>query len=130
MQKGSKDPIKYLWWDFLQKEVMVKRRLLFLQKNLSLIFERILNTLLREKCPHSEFFWSLVRIFPHSDRKRRDTEISLRIQFKCGKIRARKTLNTDTFQAVHLWHTLDTDYYSHVVLYLVYILTCRGSYQW
>ena len=39
----------------------------------------------------------LVRIFLHSDWIRRDT---LRIQSKCGKIRARKTPNTDTFHAV------------------------------
>ena len=38
----------------------------------------------------SVFGVSLVRIFPHSD------SVSLRIQFKCGKIRTRKTPNTDT----------------------------------
>ena len=39
---------------------------------------------LREKCLYLEFFWS----------------VSLRIQSECGKIRTRKTPNTDTFQAV------------------------------
>ena len=39
---------------------------------------------IREKCPYSEFFYS----------------VSLRIQSKCGKIRTRKTPNTDTFRAV------------------------------
>ena len=37
-----------------------------------------------------------VRIFPHSDWKRREY-ISLRVQSKCGKIMTRKNPNTDTF---------------------------------
>ena len=41
---------------------------------------------LREKCPHSEFFWS---VFSH-------------IRTEHGKIRTRKTPTTDTFQAVVL----------------------------
>ena len=44
-----------------------------------------------KKCPYSEFFWS---VFPLI------YEINLRIQSKCGKIRTRKALNTDTFRAV------------------------------
>ena len=39
---------------------------------------------LREKCPNTEFF--VVRIFPHSDWVRRDTEYPS----KCGEIRTRK----------------------------------------
>ena len=39
----------------------------------------------------------LVRIFPHSDWIRRE-----RIQSECGKIRTRKTPNTDTFHAVSM----------------------------
>ena len=39
----------------------------------------------------------LVRIFPRADWIRR---VSLLIQSECGKIRARKTPNTDTFYAV------------------------------
>ena len=42
------------------------------------------NKTLREKCPNTEFFWS----------------IFYRIQSKCQKIRARKTLYLDTFHAV------------------------------
>ena len=55
----------------------------------------------------------LVRIFPHSDWMRRERSIfpafglnagrcgvSLRIQSKCGKMRTRKTPNTDTFHVV------------------------------
>ena len=39
----------------------------------------------------------LARIFPHSDRMRRDKE-------KCGKMRTRKTPNTDTFHKVNINH--------------------------
>ena len=39
---------------------------------------------LHKKCPTADFF--LVRIFPYSDRIRRDTGI----QSECGKIRTRK----------------------------------------
>ena len=39
---------------------------------------------LREKCPYSEFFWSVFS----------------RVQFKCRKIRTTKTPNKDTFHAV------------------------------
>ena len=49
----------------------------------------------------------LVRIFQHSDWMLRDTPYSVRIQFvscriqsECGKMRTRKTSNTDTFHAV------------------------------
>ena len=56
---------------------------------------------LREKCPISEFLWSVFSgirtkygeirsISPYS---------ALLIQSKCGKMRTRKTPNTDTFQA-------------------------------
>ena len=41
----------------------------------------------------------LVRIFPHSDWIRRDTEY-LRIQSECGKMRSRITPNTDAFYTV------------------------------
>ena len=46
-----------------------------------------------EKSPKLEFFWS---VFSHIW-----TEVSLRIQSKCGNIRTRKTPNTDTFHAVN-----------------------------
>ena len=46
----------------------------------------------------SAFGIFIVRIFPHLDQIRRDTKyLSLRIQSECGKIRTRKTPNTDTF---------------------------------
>ena len=41
----------------------------------------------------------LVRIFSHSDW----CGVSLRIQSKCGKMRTRVTLNTDTFYVVLMW---------------------------
>ena len=49
-------------------------------------------------CPYSEFFWfvfSRIRT-EHGDLRKK----SFRIQSKCGKIRTRKTPNTDTFCAV------------------------------
>ena len=49
----------------------------------------------------------LVRIFPHADGIRRDTErysVSLRIQSKCGKIRTRIIPNMDTFYAVNVYN--------------------------
>ena len=48
----------------------------------------------------------LVRIFPHSDWISRYF-VSLCIEFKCGKIQARTTPNTDTFHAV-VWNMLYT----------------------
>ena len=42
---------------------------------------------LRETCPYWEFSWS----------------VFFRIQPKCGKIRTRKTPNTDAFQAVGIF---------------------------
>ena len=49
---------------------------------------------LRENCLYLEFFWSVFsRIWT-------EYGISLRIQSKCGKIRTRKSSNTDTFHAV------------------------------
>ena len=59
---------------------------------------------LRKKCPYSEFFWS---VFPRIWTKYGDLlrftkygDVNLRIQFKCGKIRTRKTPNMDTFYAM------------------------------
>ena len=59
---------------------------------------------LRKKCPYSEFFWSVFsRIWtvyaPYSS--------------KCGKIRTRKTPNTDTFYRVYL-----TTFLHYVTAYL------------
>ena len=44
-----------------------------------------------KKCPYLEFYWS---VFFRIRTKRYG--VSLRIQFECGKIRTRKTPNTDT----------------------------------
>ena len=54
---------------------------------------------LHEKCPYLEFFWSVLsRIRTEYGKILR---IPLRIQSECGKIRSRKTPNTDTFHAVY-----------------------------
>ena len=56
---------------------------------------------LRKKCLYSELFWSaFFSHFPAFGMNTERYDISLRIQFKCGKIRTRITLNTDTFCAV------------------------------
>ena len=49
---------------------------------------------LRKNCPYSKFFWSVFS---------RIQSISLRIQCQWGKIRTRKTSNTDSFHAVFVW---------------------------
>ena len=59
--------------------------------------ENIQTVPLLGKCPCSEFFWSL-----QSRIRTESIELSLLIQSKCGKIRTRKTPNTDTFHAVYL----------------------------
>ena len=56
----------------------------------------ILPLSLREKCPYSEFFLS----------------VFFRIQSKCGKIRTRKTPNTNTLHAVYQKRALKKRYYS------------------
>ena len=52
---------------------------------------------LRKKCSYSEFFWSVFSAFGLNTER---YEVSLRIQSKYGKIRSRKTPNTDTFHVV------------------------------
>ena len=49
------------------------------------------------KCRHSEFFWS---VFSRIRTEYGEISVSHRIQSECGKIRTRKTLNTDTFHEV------------------------------
>ena len=59
---------------------------------------------LREKCPYSEFFWSVfLRIRAEYGDIRR--YVSLRIQSECGKIRTRKTPNRVTFHAAWSNHS-------------------------
>ena len=54
--------------------------------------------LLRGKCPYSEFFWSVFsRIWTEYGDM---LAVSLLTQSECGKIRARKIPNTDTFYAL------------------------------
>ena len=60
-------------------------------------------TTLREKCPYSEFFWS---IFSH-------------IRTEYGKIRTRKTPNTDTFQAGQYTVFLCKSHYPHVKWHVI-----------
>ena len=61
---------------------------------LKLTVRTVLQTL-RGKCPYLEFFWSaFFRIWTEYG------EMSLHIQFEWGKMRIRKTPNTDTFHAV------------------------------
>ena len=59
-------------------------------------------------CKVSVFGVFLVRVFPHSDWMRRvslhtqcESSVSLHIQSEYGKIRTRKTPNTDTFHALY-----------------------------
>ena len=56
--------------------------------------------LLREKCPSVEFF--LVRIFPQSNRIRRDTPYLSVFSLNAGKYGAEKTPHFDTFHAVFI----------------------------
>ena len=50
-----------------------------------------------EQCSYSEFFWPF---FPAFGLNMEKYSVSLLIQSECGKIRTRKTPNTDTFHAV------------------------------
>ena len=49
-------------------------------------------------CPYSEFFWSAFSSIWTEHGEIRS------IQFQCGKMQARITLNTDTFYVVCVWH--------------------------
>ena len=53
-----------------------------------IIRSNLLSITLREKCPYSEFFWS---VFSHILTEYGDMLVFLRIQSGCGKIRARKS---------------------------------------
>ena len=69
----------------------------------------ILYRKLREKCSYSEFFWSAF------SRIRTEYCVCLRFQFECGKIRTRKSSNTDTFQAVTVCLTSALRFYTYQV---------------
>ena len=67
-----------------------------------------------EKCPYSEFYWS---VFVRIQTEYVDIGVFLLIQSECGKIRTRKTPNTDTFHAVNLlfllgliWYTMNSSW--------------------
>ena len=59
---------------------------------------------LREKCPNTEFFWS---VFSCIWTEYGEILRPLRIQSECGKIRIRKTPCLDTFHAVVLKNVHD-----------------------
>ena len=65
--------------------------------------EKLFWVTLREKCPYSEFFWS---VFSHTRTEYGEIlsmslySVELRIQSECGKIRTKKTPITYTFHAV------------------------------
>ena len=69
------------------------------------IFITVINSTqtLGKKSPYSEFFWSAfsrIRTEYLSVKSEYLYEVSFRIQFEHGKMRTRKTPNTDTFHAV------------------------------
>ena len=59
------------------------------------IFEFMIENTLRKKCPYSEFFWSVFSRFGLNTER---YSVSPGIPSECGKIRTRKTPNTDTTQ--------------------------------
>ena len=64
------------------------------------VFSLSLNNALREKCPNTDFFWSVFSVFGLNREK---YFVSLRIQSECGKIQTRKNSvfgYLDTFHAV------------------------------
>ena len=65
----------------------------------SLHFQKLLyyRCSLRQNCPYLEFFWSDFLSFGLNTKR---YEVYLRIQSEYGKIRTRKTPNTDTLYAV------------------------------
>ena len=89
-------------------------RILLIEENNNEISEKLNNLwiqwknwtfhILREKCPNKEFF--LVRIFPHSDWTRRDTEYLSVFSPNAGKYEPEKTPYLDTFHAVTVWGSL------------------------
>ena len=68
-----------------------------LQKGFNFQVRFMLQIPLREKCPYTELFWLY---FPAFGLNRERYSVPLRIQYECGKIRTRITLNTDTFYSV------------------------------
>ena len=61
------------------------------------MLDRVLALPLREKCPYLEFSGPYFSTFGLNSER---YGVSHLIQSECGKIRTRKTSNTDTFHAV------------------------------
>ena len=80
-----------LWRLQIFRELDTSSEYVFKFKSLAITQSIIKMSILREKCPYSEFFSG--PYFPAF-------EVSLRIQSECGKMRTRKTTNTDTSHAV------------------------------
>ena len=80
-----------LWRLKIFRELDTSSKYLFKYKNLAITQSIIQMSILREKCPYSEFFSG-----PHFP----SFGVSLRIQSECGKIRTRKTPNKDASHAV------------------------------
>ena len=85
-----------IWNSWINMESVIIFSQKVMQKN---------NVTLRKKCPHSEFFWSV--FFPTFGLNTERFRVSLSIQPECGKIRTRKTPNTDIFYAV--WVCLNAE---------------------
>ena len=62
------------------------------------LIKKVMSKRLPQKCPYSEFFWAAFLTFEFNTER---YSVSLRLQFEWGKIRTRKTPNTDIFYAVN-----------------------------
>ena len=77
---------------------------------------------LREKCPYSVFFCPYFAAFELNTER---YSVSLCIQFEFGKIRTRKTQNTDTFHALG---TGMAAYDSEILYHDLHLVGCPFSY--
>ena len=72
---------------------------------------------LREKCPDTEFL--LVRIFPHSDRVRRDTKYLSLFSPDAGKYGPEKAPYLDTFHTVLVLSKESTKFWNSKVYHIL-----------
>ena len=78
----------------------------------------------------------LVRIFPHSDRTRKDTPYLSVFSPKCGKVRTRITPNMDTFYALSYidfdyLYIVDEHLHTHITYTMItYALSHTLHIQW
>ena len=86
---------------------------IYLQPNLNL-------NSIHEKCPYSEFFWSILSAFWLNTKR---YFVSLRIQSECRKIGTRKNPNKDTFHVVNTFTVL------HKFLSTVLHIWLRSKYD-